>query len=102
MTKITLAELKSIIRETIENELSTSSMIGENGHDVNWDEMRFLNAQGKLRGSWKIIMAAMEDTGGDKTKALQLLKASVAKMESKMPQEPEMASTEELTDFSKL
>jgi hypothetical protein len=108
--KISLKQLKSIINETVSKNLSSSGIIGlvsESEQPVDWENMRLLLKMGKLRGSWLVIMTALEATGGDKEKALQLLKASVAKLESKMPTEKqdkpeEMASTEELSDFSKL
>jgi hypothetical protein len=104
--KISVQELKQLISNTIKEELSLNGVTSLN-ESTNWDELKYLYGRGKLSGSWKIIMSAMSETGGDKNKAFNLLKIATAKLGNEMyaepkPKEEEPATEEELLDFSKL
>ncbi len=76
------------------------------GGGINWDEMKYLHGRGKLYGKWHVIMTAYLENDENADKALASLKAAVATLEAKglgqPPKDQEMASMEDLTDFSKL
>lgn len=98
--KISLRELKVLISEAVDKKLQEHSPTGDIGRGgVNWAELKYQFAKGRLEGSWRLIMTAMEETGGDQERALQLLKAAVAKFESKKsPPPPQEEEPEEMDD----
>jgi hypothetical protein len=112
--KITKEALQKIINECVNQKID--EMAGIEAKDsplsmrdvgIRWDNMKFLNAKDKLSGRWAVIMKAYEESGEDEEKTLYMLKSATGTLErnkaAKPPAPPvEMASQEELTDFSKL
>jgi len=99
--EISLTELRSLIREAVDKKLQEAGMFG-----IDWEKMKLLQAQGKLKGRWSLIMTAMAGAGGDPEKALALLKSAVATLElhkshNPKPEQP-TPSTEDMLDMSKL
>lgn len=97
--KITLAELKKLVTEAVDSKLQEAGMFG-----IDWEKMKLLQATNRLKGRWRLIMTAVEETG-DPERALAVLKAAVATLElhkSKSPpkQEPEAPVVDEPFDFS--
>lgn len=125
MMKIKKETLQKIINECVAakiSELSEStdarmylaehSLLSEG---FNWDNMKYLHGRGKLHGKWHIIMTAYLEAGEDPDRAMAMLTAAVATMQASKerdkaaqtlaankPEDAEMASVEDLTDFSKL
>lgn len=105
--KIKKEDLEKIIKECVDAKIEEleESMQPDSSKQINWHMMKYLHAKGKLHGKWHIIMTAFLEAGENDEKALAMLKAAVATLEAKKSSndkpEEEMASLEDLTDFSK-
>jgi len=91
--KISLKELKVLISEAVDNKIQESPT-GDIGSTHSWANLKYLLGRGHLEGSWRVIMTAMEETGGDPQRAMFLLKTSIAKLEIKLEKEPKPSEEE--------
>jgi hypothetical protein len=97
--QISITELKKLVKEAVDKKLQEAGMFG-----IDWEKMKLLQATNRLKGRWRLIMTAVEETG-DPEKALAVLKSAVATLElhkSKSPNpEPETPPVaDEPFDFS--
>lgn len=108
--KIKKEALEKIIQECVSakiRELSENQKIAPGVlQEINWGSMKYLHGRGKLHGKWHILMTAFIESNEDEEAALRMLKMAVATIEAsrqrKEDEKTEMASIEDLTDFSKL
>jgi hypothetical protein len=99
ITKMIAARNASKEEEFIQPTDELQEEKGELG--IDWEKVKLLQVTNKLKGRWKVIMAAVDEAGGKPENALALLKSAVAALELHKNKtgasSEEMASTEEMT-----